>query len=153
MFNLFKKKPQQYFSPNEQEHIVAAIKDAERQTSGEVRVFIESRCAFMDAVDRASEIFFYLKMDETEKRNATLVYVAMKDRQLAVFGDEGIYTKTGKEFWNNAVKTMLAHFDKKNYAHGIAETVKEIGGTLAAYFPYDAALDKNELPDEIVFGK
>jgi uncharacterized membrane protein len=153
MFNLFSKKPQHFFSAGEQDEIVAAIKNAEKHTSGEVRVFIESRCAFMDAIDRASEIFYYLKMNETEMRNATLVYVALKDKQLAIFGDQGIYEKAGKDFWNNAVINMLTHFDKAHYAHGIAETVKEIGDTLAAYFPYDAAVDKNELPDEIVFGK
>jgi uncharacterized membrane protein len=153
MFKLFSKKPQHFFSVEEQEQIVAAVKSAEHRTSGEVRVFVESKCAFVHAVDRAKEIFYSLKMDATEKRNATLVYVAMKDRQLAVFGDEGIYAKTEKDFWNNAVKKMLAHFDKQNYAHGIAETVKEIGDTLAIHFPYDAATDKNELPDEIVFGK
>jgi uncharacterized membrane protein len=107
----------------------------------------------MDAVDRAKEIFYSLKMEATEHRNAALVYVAMKDRQLAVFGDAGIYEKTGKEFWDNAVRKILAHFDKENYAHGIAETVKEIGETLALHFPYDPATNKNELPDEIVFGK
>ena len=153
MFSLFSKKPKHFFSEKEQHQIVDAIKSAEHHTSGEVRVFVESKCAFMDAVDRASEVFHNLKMEATQYRNATLVYVAMKDRQLAVFGDEGIYQKTGKDFWNNAVKNMLSHFDKENYAHGIAETVREIGDTLAFHFPYDVSLNKNELPDEIVFGK
>ncbi len=153
MLNILSKKPKHFFSAQAQEQIVASIKSAEKHTSGEIRVFVESRCAFMDAIDRAAEIFYKLKMDETEKQNAVLVYVAMKDRQLAVFGDKGVYEKTGKDFWNDAVKNMLVHFDKENYAHGIAETVQQIGDTLALHFPYDASVDKNELPDEIVFGK
>ncbi len=152
MFNLF-KKPKHFFSAEQQQQIVDAIKAAEHHTSGEVRVFIESHCRFMDAVDRAKEIFYSLKMEATEYHNAALVYVAMKDRQLAVYGDVGVYEKTGKEFWDNAVKTMLSHFDKENYAHGIAETVREIGDSLAVHFPYNASINKNELPDEIVFGK
>ena len=132
---------------------MAAIKDTELSTSGEVRVFIENQCTFVDAVDRAVEVFYSLKMQETRHRNATLVYVALKDKQLAVFGDEGIYSKTGKDFWNNAVRNMLQYFNKENYADGIADVVKKIGDALALHFPYEAATDKNELPDDIVFGK
>ena len=87
------------------------------------------------------------------QRNAVLVYVALKDRQLALYADEGIYQKAGKDFWNTAVKKMLSHFNKEDYAQGIAAVVKEIGESLTDHFPYDGLTDKNELPDEIVFGK
>lgn len=153
MFSLFRKKAVDFFSKEEKEKILAAIKITERSTSGEVRVFIENRCSFVDAIDRAVEVFYSLKMQQTAHRNATLVYIALKDRQVAVFGDEGIYAKTGKEFWNNAVQNMLQHFDKESYADGIAVVVKKIGDALALHFPYEAATDKNELPDDIVFGK
>jgi len=153
MFSLFRKKAVDFFSKEEKEKILAAIKDTELSTSGEVRVFIENQCTFVDAVDRAVEVFYSLKMQETRHRNATLVYVALKDKQLAVFGDEGIYSKTGKDFWNNAVRNMLQYFNKENYADGIADVVKKIGDALALHFPYEAATDKNELPDDIVFGK
>jgi uncharacterized membrane protein len=92
-------------------------------------------------------------MHQTAQRNGVLVYVAVKDKQLAVFGDEGIHTKVGNEFWNNAVSEMLAHFNKENYAAGIAEVVQKIGDALKQHFPYNAATDINELPDDIVFGK
>lgn len=153
MFALFRKKAVDFFSKEEKEKILDAIKQTEKNTSGEVRVFIENHCSFVDAIDRAVEVFYSLKMEQTDYRNATLVYVAIKDKQLAVFGDEGIYNKTGKEFWNNAIKKMLQKFDKEHYADGIAEVVKEIGEALTLHFPYAAAADKNELPDNIVFGK
>ena len=153
MFSIFKKKAVDFFSAPEKEKILSAIKATEQTTSGEVRVFIENHCSFVDAIDRAVEVFYSLKMEQTDYRNATLVYVAIKDKQLAVFGDEGIYNKTGKEFWNNAVAHMLQKFNKENYADGIAEVVKEIGEALTLHFPYDAVTDKNELPDDIVFGK
>ena len=153
MFSLFRRKAVDFFSKEEREKIVSAIKQTEKTTSGEVRVFIENHCTFVDAVDRAVEIFYSLKMQETAYRNATLVYVALKDKQLAVFGDEGIYSKTGKDFWKNAVRNMLLHFDKQHYADGIADVVKKIGDALALHFPYEASIDKNELPDDIVFGK
>ena len=85
MFNLFKRK-QKFFTDDENHLIVKAIRHAEEQTSGEVRVYVESKCRFMDAIDRAAELFYKLKMDRTEQRNATIVYVAVNDRQLAVFG-------------------------------------------------------------------
>jgi uncharacterized membrane protein len=153
MFAFLKKKPIQFFSEQENELIVSAIRSAELRTSGEVRVYVESHCSFVDALDRALEIFHSLKMQQTADRNAVLVYVALKDRQLAVFGDEGIHQKVGTEFWNREVQKMLQHFNKNNYAEGIAEVVREIGDVLVHYFPYDKETDKNELPDDIVFGR
>ena len=107
----------------------------------------------MDPLMRAAEVFHVLKMTETTARNGVLVYVAMKDRQLAVYGDEGIHAKVGNAFWNMQVQKMLEHFNKNNYARGIAQIILELGEALFTHFPYDGKTDKNELPDEIVFGK
>ena len=151
MFSFFKKK--NFFTAEEQQLIIEAIQNAERMTSGEVRVFVESKCSYMDAIDRAAELFFQLEMQKTDDRNAVLLYVAMKDRQLAVFGDEGIHEKVGNEYWNNAVQKMISNFNRENYAAGIAEVVKDIGTALTKNFPFNNDTDKNELPDDIVFGK
>jgi uncharacterized membrane protein len=153
MFNLFRKKAVDFFSAEEKEKIVAAIQSAELATSGEVRVYIESKCSYVNALDKAKEIFFKINMQNTEQRNAVLVYVALKDRQLAVFGDEGIHQKVGNIFWNESVQKMLQHFNKNDYADGIANVVLSIGEALKMHFPYDAKTDVNELPDDIVFGK
>jgi len=147
----FRRK--EFFTAAEKQQIVESIQSAERQTSGEIRVFVESRCRFVDPLDRATEIFVGLKMQETAARNAVLVYVALKDRQLALFGDKGIHEKVGTAFWNDEVKLILSHFNKANYAEGIARVVTEIGQALYQHFPYDKGTDKNELPDDIVFGK
>ena len=151
MFSFFKKK--NFFTAEEQQLIIEAIQNAERMTSGEVRVFVESKCSYMDAIDRAAELFFQLEMQKTDDRNAVLVYVAMKDRQLAVFGDEGIHNKVGNEYWSTEVKKMISNFNRENYAAGIAEVVKDIGVALTKNFPFNNDTDKNELPDDIVFGK
>lgn len=151
LFPWQKNKP--LLDEEENRLIVKAIRQAEKRTSGEVRVYVESRCRFMDAIDRAAELFFTLQMEKTDDRNAVLVYVALKDQQLAVFADEGIYTKTGPDYWNNVVKEMLRTFNKQDYATGIAECVIQIGEALTSHFPYDRDTDKNELPDQIVFGK
>jgi uncharacterized membrane protein len=151
MFSLFKKK--EFFSAQDKEQIVEAIRMAERETSGEVRIYVESKNAFVDPVDRAAEVFFKLKMQDTEHRNAVLLYIAMKDKQLALFADEGIYQKAGKAYWDQAVKNMLAQFTKDNISNGIEQCVRQIGETLKEKFPYIPTEDKNELPDEIVFGK
>lgn len=152
MFPFFRRK-KKFFPEEDTRLIVKAIRQAEKSTSGEVRVFVESRCPWMDAIDRAAEIFFRLKMDKTEQRNGTLVYVAMKDRQLAVFGDEGIHQKVGTEYWNKRVAEMLASFNKEDHAKGIAECVIQIGEALQTHFPFNRDTDKNELPDEIAFGR
>jgi len=101
------QKKKEFFTEEEKQRLVAAIKKAEQNTSGEVRVFIESKCRFMDALDRAKEIFFQLEMDQTEERNATLIYVAVKDKQAAIFGDQGIHQKVGDQYWQSEVLKML----------------------------------------------
>jgi len=151
--SIFKKKQQHFFTAEEQQAIVHAVGEAEKRTSGEIRVYVEGHCSFVNALDRAAEVFHTLKMDATSQRNAVLVYVAMKDRQLALYADEGIYQKEGNVFWNDAVKKILSHFNKEDYAKGIAGVVHEIGESLANHFPFDASTNKNELPDDIVFGK
>lgn len=152
MFGFLRKK-KNFFSEEDNHLIVKAIRQAEKATSGEVRVFVESRCSWVNSIDRAAELFFSLKMEKTEQRNAVLVYVAMKDRQLAVFGDEGIHQKVGEAYWNKIVADMLGDFNKDDYAKGIAECVIQIGNALHTHFPYDRDTDRNELPDEIVFGR
>jgi uncharacterized membrane protein len=147
------QKRNHFFSDEEQQHIVNAIRNAERLTSGEVRVYVESKCPYMDALDRASQLFFKLQMDETDDRNGVLVYVAVKDRQLAIFGDESIHKKVGSEYWQAELKKMIEQIKHKSVAAGIAEIVTDIGEVLTKYFPYNNDTDKNELPDEIVFGK
>ena len=147
------KKPKPLFHEEDNRLIVKAIRHAEQRTSGEVRVFVESRCSWVDAMDRAAEIFFTLKMEQTEERNAVLVYIALKDHQLAVFGDEGIHKKVGSEYWNRLVQEMLDSSNKKNYGKGVAECVIQIGDSLTAHFPFERDTDRNELPDEIVFGR
>jgi uncharacterized membrane protein len=153
VFNPLRKKAANYFSEEEKEQIVAAIKTAEQKTSGEIRLFVESRCKFVNPLDRAAEIFYQLKMEATKEHNGVLVYVAMKDRQLSVFGDKGIHEKVGDAFWKNEVQQMLSHFNAKNYVKGIEQMIIEIGTALHKHFPYDKENDVNELPDDIVFGK
>jgi len=149
--SLFRRK--EFFTDEEKQNIVDAVRNAEQRTSGEVRVFVESRCRYVNAIDRAVEIFENLQMQNTEQRNATLVYVAIKDRQLAVFGDEGIHQKVGDEYWAHEVMKMINAFNRDNIAEGIRQCVLNIGEALALHFPYDRSTDKNELPDDIVFGR
>jgi uncharacterized membrane protein len=151
IFPFFKKK--EFFSAKDKEQIVEAIRMAEKETSGEIRIYVESKNSYVDAIDRAAEVFFKLQMQKTDHRNAVLLYIAIKDQELALFADEGIYQKAGKDYWDNAVKNMLAQFTKDNISNGIEQCVKQIGQTLKEKFPYNPTEDKNELPDEIVFGK
>ena len=147
------QKKKEFFTEEEKQQLVTAIQQAEQQTSGEVRVYIESRCRFVDPLDRAREIFSQLKMYETEQRNATLVYVAVKDKQAAVYGDEGIHQKVGPDYWQTEIGKMVHHFKSEHLAEGICQVVTDLGHALKHYFPYNKDTDKNELPDEIIFGR
>jgi uncharacterized membrane protein len=153
MFGLFGKKQKEYFTKAEKDAIVAAIQKAEQRTSGEIRIYVESNCELVNPVHRAKEIFYQLKMDQTASRNGVLLYLAMEDHQLAVFGDEGIHQKVGHAFWLKEVEMMISEFKEKHFIEGICHIIEDIGEALLTHFPYDGTTDKNELPDEIVFGK
>jgi uncharacterized membrane protein len=147
------QKKKDFFTEEEQQQLVDAIQKAELQTSGEVRIFVESKCRYVDALDRTKEIFFKLKMNETAERNGTLIYVAVKDKQAAVLGDEGIHQKVGQKYWEDVVNKMLMQFRNQKLADGICQGIHDLGEALKFYFPYNSSTDKNELPDEIVFGR
>jgi uncharacterized membrane protein len=150
LFSWFIDKP--HFNTEEKERVVEAIRMAEKRTSGEIRIYVESRCRFVDAVDRAYELFFALKMDKTHHRNGVLIYIAIKDHQLAIFGDEGIYTALGKDFWENEVNLMLRAFHKGFTLEILLNVIADVGEALTKHFPYIPTEDKNELPDDIIFG-
>ncbi|MBS1584742.1 MAG: TPM domain-containing protein [Bacteroidetes bacterium] len=150
--SFWKKKP--ILDQDSQQRIVASIKEAEGKTTGEVRVFVEHRCSYMNAMDRAVELFAQLGMFKTERRNATIVYIAVNDRQFAIFGDTAIYEKAGGPvFWESAAARLKEYLKKDQITDGLCACVNELGKALATHFPYDPAVTKNELPDEIVFGK
>jgi len=139
---------------NSQLLIVEQLKEAEKHTSGEIRVFMEHHCSYVDPMRRAREVFLQLKMGETHAHNAVLIYIAITDRQYALFGDHAIYEKAGgPEFWNKAAGALKGHLVKSEIAQGICNCIKELGVVMATHFPVAPGIKKNELPDEIVFGK
>lgn len=146
-------KSNSFFSSTENARIIQAIREAEQRTSGEIRIYIENRCRFVDPLDRAAEIFWGLKMDHTVYRNSVLLYVAIKDHQFAIFADEGIHEKLSSEFWQKEVNVMSRHFRENHYLEALLRVIADMGEVLHQKFPFDSASDKNELPDDIVFGK
>ena len=152
--NLFKSKTDNLLSVSDKQLLVQAIQAAEQNTSGEIRVFVETSIPKkQDALERATEIFFKNKMNETKDRNGVLVYVAVKDKKLAIYADQAIYERMGIEFWYSQVQEMTTHFKSMNYVLGISAVVKEIGQALRTHFPFDRVSDTNELSDEIMIGK
>jgi len=152
MFPFRKKK--EHLNEEDQDLVVKAIQAAEARTTGEIRVFMEGTCAYVDAMDRAVELFTELGMHKTERRNAVLVYLALEDHQFAIFGDEQIYVLAGgPAFWQTAAEHLKSYLKEGRIAEGLAACVNELGNALAQHFPYDPSITKNELPDEIVFGK
>ena len=147
------QKEKDFFTAEEKEQLLEAIRKAEQRTSGEVRLFVESKCRYVDPMDRAKEIFLQLEMDKTQDRNATLVYVAVKDKQAAILGDVGIHQKVGQAYWEAEIQKMFHYFGQEHLAEGLCHCINDIGEALHHYFPYDRDTDKNELPDEIVFGR
>jgi uncharacterized membrane protein len=131
--------------------IEQAIKEAELNTSGEIRVHLESKCSG-DPLQRAVYIFNYLKMYRTQARNGVLVYVAVGSRKFAIIGDAGINAVVPDNFWDGIKEQMQQNFAAGNYVDGLVQAIRESGVSLKRYFPYQSD-DINEQPDEISFGE
>lgn len=142
-------KASTFFTKAEQEKILEAVKEAEKETSGEIRVHIESRLSGK-VLDRAAWIFKKIGMDKTENRNGVLFYLAIKNRQFAVIGDKGINEKVPADFWDSTFKILQQHFKKGKFAEGLIEGILMAGKQLKTHFPYKRD-DVNELPDEISY--
>ncbi len=138
-------------SKKEQQRIVEAIQQAEHQTSGEIRVHVESRCPG-DPLERAKAIFVKLNMHQTAQRNGVIVYLALKDRKLAIWGDKGINEKVPENFWQDVTHKMIDYFKKGEFTEGLVQGIGMIGEKLKAYFPYQKD-DVNELTDDVSFGE
>lgn len=137
------------FTSQEQENIASAIADAEKATSGEIRIAIEKHC-HGSAFERATEYFAQLDMDKTAQHNGVLIYLASADHKFAIIGDRGINSVVPEDFWETTQIAMKAHFSSGNIADGIIAGVALAGEKLALFFPYQNG-DVNELPNEIIY--
>ncbi len=142
---------QKYFTEEDKLQITNAIRVAENNTSGEIRVHIEKYCK-SNVLDRAAYIFEKLKMHKTELRNGVLFYVAIEDKKFAILGDVGINQKVPDNFWEEIKNDVFETFKEKRYAEGLANGIIKAGEQLKEHFPHQDD-DVNELSDEISFGK
>lgn len=139
-----------YFTEENKLQISNAIRVAETNTSGEIRVHIEKHCKG-DVLDRAAYIFDKLEMQKTKLRNGVLFYLALEDKKFAILGDGGINDKVPENFWEKIKNEAIQKFKENRFAEGLANGIVEAGEQLKAHFPYQDD-DVNELSDEISFG-
>ncbi len=135
----------------DRERLVAAIQAAERQTSGEIRVCV-ARFFWGDVRRAAERAFARLGMTATRHRNGVLFFVVPSRRRFVVLGDEGIHAKVGPDFWTEVAGEVSERFRKADFTGGLVRGIETVGRELATHFPYDAATDKDELPDDVDFG-
>ena len=144
-------RTKEFMSRLDHPRIVAAIADAERKTSGEIRVFIQRGEVEGDPLEFATAKLHELGMTNTAERNAVLILVAPRARKFALVGDEGIHKECGAEFWNQLVATMRDHFKREAFTDALVEGIESVGRALGEHFPRRAD-DRNELPNEIIEG-
>ena len=141
---------EEFLSIAEEEAIIDAIRVAEKNTSGEIRVHIESSSE-IEPLERAKEIFHLLKMDNTKRDNAVLFYVAVKTHRFAIFGDKGIHKVVPPNFWESIIDILQVHFKKGAFAQGLVDGILKAGEQLKLHFPLEIG-DRNELNDSISKG-
>lgn len=138
------------FTEAQQQSLSEAIAAAEQRSSGEIRIHLDSRCSG-SALDKAAKVFQQLKMHQTAARNGVLIYAALKDRKLAIIGDQGIHQAVGSDFWDQVYRAMSGHFAAGQYYDGLLSGVQMAGEQLARYFPQSKD-DANELSNDISYG-
>lgn len=147
LFNLFRKK---FFDPKQEAELVESIRQAEKDTSGEIKVHIEGKVA-KDTFERALEVFSELEMQQTKDRNGVLFYLAVKDRKFAIVADAGINRVVPEGFWDQIKDTMKKAFAENKYLDGLNAGIREAGTKLKEFFPLQGG-DRNELSDQISTG-
>ena len=143
-------KTEDFLSKAEEQEIVQAIVEAEKNTSGEIRVHIEEHSEKLP-LDRAQEVFFELQMNETQERNGVLFYVCVADKKFAIIGDEGIDKVVASDFWNATKEVVISNFKNKAFKKGLVDGIIKAGESLKEHFPYQSD-DTNELSNEISRG-
>jgi uncharacterized membrane protein len=138
-----------FFNEDEKELLVNAIAEAETNTSGEIRLHLENYC-FGNELNAARKVFVKLNMHQTAERNGVLIYIAVRSRKIAVFGDEGIHQKLGQVFWDKIVKDLIEQFKANNKASSLAACIIECGKQLGTHFPMQSD-DTNELSNAISY--
>lgn len=141
-------KAQDYFTEERLAEIDSAIKAAEKNTSGEIRLYVEDTCE-EEVLDHAAFLFGELEMHKTELRNGVLFYLAMQDHKFAILGDGGINSKVPEDFWEHIKEAMVSHFKEGKFAEGLENGITMAGKALAEHFPYQDG-DVNELSDDII---
>jgi uncharacterized membrane protein len=139
-----------FFSHEQKDALKQAIVAAEKNTSGEIKVHIESKCEG-DVLTRATQVFEKLGMHKTKLRNGVLFYLAFEDRRFAIFGDAGINAAVPENFWDNIKVGMQIKFRSGQFTEGLVEGIRQAGLHLTAHFPLREG-DVNELPNDISFG-
>lgn len=143
-------KVEEFLTKIEEQEIVSAIKIAEKNTSGEIRVHIESTSK-IDIYERALEVFSLLKMGATKDANGVLLYVAVNDKKFVICGDEGINNVVSKDFWDTTKNAIQNQFIKGNFKQGIIDGILKAGEELKVHFPWQTD-DEDELSNEISKG-
>ena len=136
-----------FFSKLDSDRIVEAIAEAEKKSSGQVRVHVTHRKP-ENLEQRAERRFEKLGMTRTAHRNGVLIYIAPKLRRFRILGDTGVHEKCGDEFWKETAAEMESHFRRGEFTEGVVKGVQKAGELLAAHFPRERG-DVNELPDEV----
>jgi uncharacterized membrane protein len=139
--------PDNFLTPADEQEVVEAIRLAEKETSGEIRVHIE-KTASVDAFSRATEVFSLLKMDETKRKNGVLFYLAINDKSFVILGDKGIDAVVEDTFWNTTKDVMAGHFKNGDFKRGLIEGITLAGHRLQEHFPCEDD-DTDELSNEI----
>ncbi len=136
-------------SPADLDRLHAKITAAERVTSAELRVIL-TRSSWLGIKNKARTLFAKYGLDKTAQRNAVMILIDTRSRELLIYGDEGVDSRVEPTFWDDVRDAMIEELHAGRLSDGLATGIRMVGERLSVLFPAEAA-DRNEIENDLIF--
>jgi uncharacterized membrane protein len=148
LFGMFGSPRKAFLQAIRTSAIETAIRDAERATTGEIRVAVLPR--FRGSIEEMTERTAQrLGMTHTQERNGVLIVVDPARRCFRIWGDRALHEKVGDAFWRETAKAMEGRFRAGDFTGGLVDGVRAAGVALASHFPAGASGHRDQLSDAV----
>jgi len=107
--------PKDIFNEKEKKLITEAINLIESKTTCKIKIYVGKKSGSNPLMD-ARKIFENFGMKGLKDKNGVIFFITVKDKKLAIFGDDGINSKVGEIFWKNMRDAIIEKF-KNNHLH------------------------------------
>lgn len=143
----------EFFTDDDFLRISNKIKEAEKNTSGEIRVSIKEKSSLLERKKEirslAEKEFYKLNMHSTRDNTGILLYLLLAERKFYILADKGINEKVDQSIWDDVRNQIQKEFREGHFANGILLGIDRVSKILSEHFPVKTD-DTNELSNKII---